>query len=560
MHRARALAPVLSFPLLSAFALAQAPVRHVEGLAAAERLGLSVAAVGDLDGDLIPDFITGAPYANTAGGSSGRVLFVSGADASVLHNIGGGAAGDLFGCAVAGVGDVDGDLVPDVLVGARGEDGGGSNAGAAYLLSGVTGTVLWVVRGQAGDNLGVAVTGLGDVNGDLVPDVAVGAWTADPNGQNSGAVYILDGATGALLHLLPGEAAYDFFGGALANAGDIDGDGVNDVLVGARWNGFAGSGAGSAYVHSGATGARLLTLRGGAAGDAFGTAVTGVGDMDGDGTPDVAVGAPGADGGGANAGSAYIFSGATGATLRTLHGEAPGDSFGSALAALHLDADGLAELAVGALASDETAPRAGSVRVYSGFDGSQVGVLYGGQAEVRFGAALARFGDLDGDGMDELLVGAYGDNGKGAMTGAAQVCSFMVDPIEIYCSALPNSTGVGATIGHGGSVSVAASDLRFVVTDLPLSQFGLFYYGKNGASAPFGNGIRCVGGLVFRLQVVAFGQTRKAEHQLNLANPPEPAGAIQAGSTWRFQLWYRDPAGGGDGFNLSNALRATFAP
>lgn len=560
MERARALAPVLVVPLVAGLAFAQAPILNVEGLSAGERLGLAVAAAGDVDGDGIPDLLLGAPNASPRGPASGRALLVSGADGSILRNFAGALAGDSLGCAVAGVGDVDGDGVPDLLIGARGDDVGGSQAGAAFLISGARGNVLWVVRGVAGDNLGCSVVGLGDVNGDGVPDVAVGAWTADSGGTNSGHVRVLDGATGSLLRLFSGEAPYDHFGFALANVGDVDGDGVTDLAVGARWSAFTGYGAGSAYVYSGASGALLHVARGAAAGDAFGSALVGLGDVTGDGVRDLAVGAPGSDVGGANSGSVYVFSGADGGLVRSLHGLAVGDGFGGALAALDIDQDGVLDLAVGALASDERGTNAGSVRVFSGADGSQLASLFGGLPEDRLGSALASLGDVDLDGRSELLVGAYGDSGKGALTGAAKAVSFALAEPVAYCTAAPNSTGVAARIGYRGSVSVSASDLRLVARQVPRLQFGIFYYGTNRSQVPFGNGLRCVGGNVFRMNAVSTGTAGQALYALDLANPTEAAGTIHPGSTWRFQFWFRDPQAGGAGFNFSDALEATFAP
>ena len=561
MSRARALAPALSLSLLGVPALAQAPVRYAEGLAPGDRLGMAVAAAGDVTGDGLADLVVGAPYADPAGGSSGRATLLSGASGSIVLALEGTAGGDLAGCAVAGVGDASGDGVPDLLVGARGHDAGGANAGRAFLVSGAVGAVLWSVDGTAGDNLGNAVCGLGDVDGDGLGDVAVAAWNADPAGSNSGAVRVLSGATGALIRAHAGESTYDFFGSAVASAGDVDGDGVGDLVVGASWSDFAGSGAGSAYVYSGATGAQLLVLRGLAPGDAFGAAVAGAGDVDGDGRADVAVGAPGADASGASSGSATIFSGADGSVLRVANGAAMGDGFGGALAALDADQDGVPDLAVGAYASDEGGTSAGSVRVLSGTDGSILATLLGDTPEDRFGAAVAAAGDVDGDGREDLLVGAYGDSGKGSMTGAAKVFSFALPGIAIHCPLADNSTRLPARIGHGGSVSIAANDLRLSARQLPANQFGLFYYGPNAIELPYGDGTRCVGGQVFRLPVQTIDGGGEVLRQLDLSSPPQLAGQITPGSTWSFQFWYRDPLGpGGAGFNFSDALRASFAP
>ena len=140
----------------------------------------------------------------------------------------------------------------------------------------------------------------------------------------------------------------------------------------------------------------------------------------------------------------------------------------------------------------------------------------------------------------------------------------LCDP-DYYCTAAANSTGGGAFIAHGGTLSVSAADLSFDCYGLPANQYGIFYYGAAQASTPFGNGIRCVaaGGVgTFRLPVLlgdAFGSVSLA---LDFGSAPvsSGSGAITPGSTWYFQYWYRDPLAGGANFNLSDALGGTFCP
>ncbi len=132
-----------------------------------------------------------------------------------------------------------------------------------------------------------------------------------------------------------------------------------------------------------------------------------------------------------------------------------------------------------------------------------------------------------------------------------------------YCQASPNSYGLGAKIWGSGSTSLANNDFGLVVVAAVPNEPGLFYYGPNQISAPFGDGFRCVGGTLFRLNppVLAdgFGDVARAV-DFHAAPANAGPGAITAGSTWRFQYWYRDPAAGGAGFNLSDGLEATFCP
>lgn len=128
------------------------------------------------------------------------------------------------------------------------------------------------------------------------------------------------------------------------------------------------------------------------------------------------------------------------------------------------------------------------------------------------------------------------------------------------CATSPNSAGPGAVMGSSGSTSVSANDLTLLATGCPPSQFGIFFYGAEESFAFLGNGILCVESPLFRLPVVTSSSSGDASHPLDVNDPPGPAGQITAGSSWVFQLWYRDPAGGGAFFNLSDALVATFCP
>jgi len=156
--------------------------------------------------------------------------------------------------------------------------------------------------------------------------------------------------------------------------------------------------------------------------------------------------------------------------------------------------------------------------------------------------------------------GAYQPNFGGGLNDGV-VVRLELNP-RTYCIAAANSTGPdGALICGSGSVSVADNDFTLSVAGAAISQPGLFYYGPQAVELPFGDGYRCVGGGVFRLNPpVTTDGTGSGSRALDLTDPPAPAGQITPGSTWHFQYWYRDPAAAGSGFNLSNGLRATFHP
>lgn len=182
--------------------------------------------------------------------------------------------------------------------------------------------------------------------------------------------------------------------------------------------------------------------------------------------------------------------------------------------------------------------------------------------------ALTLYATTDGGALDAARQVAASVNGDGNVD-PAEYAGF--DPgtgggcsIEAYCAATPNSTGSPAGLTTSGSASVGANDLVLEVRDVPAGQFGIFFYGPQESSTPFGNGILCVnpGGVgLFRLTPpVTADATGLATRALDVTDPPEASGQIESGSTWSFQFWYRDPGGGGSFFNLSDALRITFCP
>ncbi len=353
---------------------------------------------------------------------------------------------DYAGRSVAGAGDTDGDGWPDVLVGAYGSDVGASLAGAVYLVRGgahqpIAGDIsldaadATLIGVSSEDRAGWAVVGAGDVDGDGLDDVLVGAWGEDSGSSEAGAAYLvmgpLSGSRGlsASAGRFSGESSSDQAGYAVAFIKDIDGDTRDELLIGAPGRDDAG---GAYLVLGGVTGARSLsgadvTLTGEAAGDQAGQSVSAAGDVDGDGLGDVIVGAPGAEGRAASA-AAYLLLGAMlssadsqslGSADARYFASNPTDGAGvSVCGGGDVSGDGLDDVIVGA---------SGVSTAYVFLGGGSMGARSLTDAESTLisdaddsaGISVSGAGDVDGDSLDDLLVGAWRDETTGVEAGAA---------------------------------------------------------------------------------------------------------------------------------------------
>ncbi len=325
------------------------------------KAGSTLAAIPDSNSDGLPDLIVGAPaiaHVNV----KGHVLVLSGADGSVIRDVMSNSGFERFGEAVASVGDVNGDGTPDFLGGGP----GATNAfgGISRLLSGANGSVIHQYGGFLDENFGHAVAGLGDTNGDGVPDYAVGAPGTDVKSQNEGLVTIFSGASGDPIRFVPGKVQNDHAGYRLANAGRMDGDAVDDLLVGAIFaKGVGGSNSGNSWVISGAKTKTLKIFPGSAASERVGSALANLGDVSGDGIPDYAVGASGF----APGGRVYVVSGASGLPLAHYDAPAQFEALGDSVAGVgDVDGDGVNDLLVGAWSADSNGlVTAGEARLLS---------------------------------------------------------------------------------------------------------------------------------------------------------------------------------------------------
>jgi hypothetical protein len=432
------LAVMLVFISSSAGAASPRTLMLPTGAAAGDQLGSSVSGAGDVNGDGYADVIVGAWLNDAGGAGAGRAYVYYGgpaADAVADWTLTGEAAGDGFGTSVSGAGDVNGDGYDDVIVGARLNDAGGTSAGRAYVYYGgpAADTVadLTLTGAATFDAFGGSVSGAGDVNGDGYADVIVGA-SAAVSGAGRAYVYYGSPSANSVVDLtLTGAAAGDNFGTSVSGAGDVNKDGYADLIVGAHLNDVAGTDAGRAYVYYGGPGADAvpdLTVTGAAASDNFGASVSGAGDVNGDGSADVIVGALWNDAGGASAGRAYVYYGGPAADAvadLTLTGAAPGDQLGSSVSgAGDVNLDGYADVLVGAQGNDAGNSEAGRAYLYHGGPGADAVadlILTEPAATSFFGGSVSDAGDVDGDGYPDVVVGAFGNDVGGADAGQARV-------------------------------------------------------------------------------------------------------------------------------------------
>ena len=290
------------------------------GEAASDLFGVGVDGIGDVNDDGFGDVVVGA-YESSAGAyKAGRVYVFLGSPGPYPQNISADSAyyiltGDdaeaRFGASVAGVGDIDLDGYDDFIIGEEGDDAGGTNAGAAHVISGQTGNLLYKFNGEfPNDRHGIGVSGAGDVNGDGWPDVVVGS---DLYGGWTGKAYVYSGQDGTLLIDITGEAGGDRFGHFVSNAGDMNGDGFDDVLLSAYINDAGGHYAGRAYVVFGGNGPYPVSMNasevdfiftGEAANDRFGWSIACAGNLNNDCTDEIIIGAVDEDHVGSNV---YVF-------------------------------------------------------------------------------------------------------------------------------------------------------------------------------------------------------------------------------------------------------------
>jgi hypothetical protein len=411
--------------------LTKAPTGTVMGNQAYAQFASVVSSAGDVNGDGYSDVVGGAPFFDNGQSDEGRAFLYLGSSSSFsptpVWTAESNQAGASFGWSVASAGDVNGDGYSDVVVGAPNFANGEPNEGRAFLFlgsaSGLSSTPVWTAESnRAGAWFGWNVAGAGDVNGDGYSDVVVGAPNFANGEPNEGRAFLFLGSASGLSATSAWTAesnqAYAQFATLVSGAGDVNGDGYSDVVVGASLfdNGEPDEGRAFLFLGgaSGLSSTPAWTAESNQAGARFGTSAASAGDVNADGYSDLVVGVADFPSGGAQ-GRAVLYLGSSRGLSPTpawtADGNQAGALFGSSLASAgDVNGDGYSDVVIGAKGFDNGQADEGRAFVYlgseSGLSPAPGWTAESNQVSASFGGSVASVGDINGDGFSDVVVGA----------------------------------------------------------------------------------------------------------------------------------------------------------
>ncbi len=441
-----------------------------------DHMGSSIACAGDVNGDGYSDILIGAEYYDIGQFNEGAVFVYQGSKdgivAGPISTLESNQVDGWFGTAVASAGDVNGDGYSDIIIGCYTYDNGQTDEGHVFIYHGGaegigTKDAVTVSNNKTSAQMGLSVAGAGDVNADGYDDVIVGAPTFDDGQVGEGAAFVyygsIDGLVTNTYHLLQKDQANSYFGGSVAGAGDVNGDGFDDVLVGAKEFTLGESNEGVVFIYLGSAmgiNTKIITwvVQSNKASSDFGFTVAGAGDINRDGYADFLVGAPLYT----NAGNVFVYYGSQQPPTNPVNipGPQPNSHFGEAVASAgDVNGDGYADIIAGAWATNYAEQGEGAAYIYHGSSGAfninPTKILEKNQIDANFGYAVASAGDVNGDGYSDVIVGArYFDNGE-FNEGAAFVYYGTIGGIN---DVTPTPTSLEANVGgayFGASLSCA---------------------------------------------------------------------------------------------------------
>jgi len=450
----------------------------IQGSSSGSGFGEAVAFLGDLNGDDVAEFAVGSPDEAHGGLQTvGGLRIFDGATRVLLREHFGQNLADRLGTQIVKLDDVDGDGVDDYAASQLGYDSSHIDIGAVHAWSGADGSLLWTSEGfQPTANWGERIASIVDVDNDGVRDLLVTSPNFTPRGafaKFTGAVSLVSGATGAHLDVRRGKTMFSHLGRGIASVGDINGDGVEDF--GMSRHGPSAVAPGYLDLISGADLSPLGTLQGEVDAEfdrtSFATSFCSLGDLDGDGADELAVSSPYADLPGLlDCGKVQVFRGRSLELLWEVHGETTFTKLGTHLRSGHdVDGDGLNDLLVTTFGPGPV----GTLRVMSGSDGRKIARFNGDNALVYFGKSVDWGADLDGDGCIETIVGVPGIKLSGGNSGEVGIFSW--SPLYAVSTTRASSSA-------GGQVD---AELRF-----PASEAGNDYAILISAAGPGASPLR----------------------------------------------------------------------
>lgn len=561
--------PFFAALIVSQSASAQTNLYKLQGTSSDQSFGKVMALAGDLNGDTIEDFFVGIPCGAGATACTGRVRACSGRDGSTIWEASSLLGGPELGLGerVSGLSDVTGDGVPDLVTVVRG-DAGGLTAQTVQIRSGADGSVVAAELFHTGEEPNQTASSrlseVGDVNGDSVSDFIVGIPEAS-QGIVSGGFEIRSGVDASLIRAVDATSGMFEFGYSVAGVGDVTGDGVGDYAAGVPLPSPFNEGPGELRVYSGATGDLAYTAVGTSAKFGLGESVTSIGDIDGDGVRDLVAGGQGTIDL-SFPGGIQVISGATGTTLFSTEG-IHGENLGSTVCpAGDYNGDGTPDFAT----RSASELGSGRVIIYSGADFSRIVTFDGGMSGTGdFGYGLQGGADLNGDGFPNLLVADLEFTFEGSVTlfgratpNGGTLCKGLPNS---------TGQRAVLTASSPSNFSAAANDLTLTAIQLPQNSMGYFIVSSsfNVLPNPGGSaGRMCVASLQigrYSGSPLNSGATGTVNFSVDTTMIPIVTGGgptlqmATAGSTYNFQLWYRHDNGtGGATSNFSDAVTVRF--